>query len=111
MDSPTREGRPHVSGAWVGPAIDRQPELKDSYRGLHYPPELRGSGISQNVRLMFIVDSTGKVRPSSVRLIGAAHPAFAKIAITSLLAAEFRPAARHGQPVPSYMFQDFGFSP
>ena len=96
---------------WVGPAVDRQAELKDSYRGLHYPPELRGSGISQNVRLMFIVDSTGKVRPSSVRLIGAAHPAFAKIAITSLLAAEFRPAERHGQPVPSYMFQDFGFGP
>jgi hypothetical protein len=111
MSSRTREGRPHVSGAWVGPAVDRQAQLKGSYPGLHYPPELRGSGISENVRLMFIVDSTGKARPSSVRLIGTARPVFAKIAIASLLAAEFLPAERHGRPVPTFTSQDFGFSP
>jgi len=103
------KGRPHVSGFWVGPALDRQVEVKGSSIGLSYPKEFRGSGIAEKVRLWFIVDSTGKVRPSSVRLIGTPRPAFALSAVRTLLASEFRPAERGGRPVPTLEFQDFLF--
>ena len=105
------KGRPDVSGAWVGPALDRQVEVKGSSIGLSYPKEFRGTGIAEKVRLGFIVDSTGKVRPSSVRLIGTPRPAFALAAMRGLLAAEYRPAERQGRPVPTFVVQDFGFSP
>jgi hypothetical protein len=103
------KGRPDVSGAWVGPALDRQVEVKGSSIGLSYPKEFRGSGIAEKVRLGFIVDSTGKVRPSSVRLIGTPRPAFALSALRTLLTSEFRPAEREGRPVPTFEMQDFQF--
>jgi hypothetical protein len=112
FDRRDEAGRPHISGAWFGRnVLDREAELKGTPRGLHYPPEFLGSRITENVSLQFIVDSTGKVRPSSVRLIGTARPAFAKIAIRALLAAEYRPAERHGQSVPVFASQEFRFSP
>jgi len=105
------KGRPQVSGAWVGGfnALDRLVEFKGSSLDLYYPLEFRNSGITEKVRLSFIVDSTGKVRPSSVRLIGTARPAFALSAVRTLLASEFRPAERGGRPVPTLEFQDFLF--
>ena len=111
MGSRTRDGRPDVTGAWVvRDDVDRQPQLKGSYRGLYYPPEFVGSGIADTVRLMYVVDSTGKVRPSSVRLIGPTRPAFAGVARRALLASEFQPAERRGRPVPVSNFQEFHFS-
>ena len=111
MDSRTREGRPDVTGAWiVRDAVDRKPQLKGSYRGLYYPPEFKGSGIADTVRLMFVIDSTGMVRPSSIRLIGPARPAFAGIARRALLATEFEPAERRGRRVPVSNLQEFHFS-
>jgi hypothetical protein len=110
MSSRTRDGRPDVTGAWVvRDDVDRQPQLKGSYRGLSYPPEFAGSGIADTVRLMYVVDSTGKVRPSSIRLIGPARAAFAGIARKALLASEFQPAERRGRPVPVSNFQEFHF--
>jgi len=102
-------GRPHVSGAWVA-GLDRQAQLASTPH-LKYPKEFLGSGVKESVRLQFIVDSTGKVRPSSVRLIGPARPAFANAAVQELLAAEYRPAERQGRPVPTLVVQDFVFSP
>jgi len=104
-------GRPHISGAWVGPTVDRQVQFRGTSLGLTYPPEFRGSGISETVRLQFIIDTTGKVRPSSIRLIGQAHKGFATNAIRTLLAAEYQPAERQGRPVPQLATQEFHFSP
>jgi len=101
-------GRPHVSGAWVA-GLDRQAQLESASLGLRYPKAVRGSGNKESVRLQFIVDSTGKVRPSSVRLIGPARPAFAAEARRMLLAAEYRPAERQGRPVPTLVVQEFVF--
>jgi hypothetical protein len=111
-DRANEAGRPHISGAWVGSdGLDREAELKGTPRGSYYPPEFVGSGITEKVSLQFIVDSTGKVRPSSIRLIGPARPAFAKSAIRTLLAAEYRPAERRGRPVPVFVSQEVRFDP
>jgi hypothetical protein len=71
----SRDGdRPHVSGAWLGPELDREAGPGPRPPRPTYPAVLRGTGTAGTVRLQFIIESTGHVRPSSVRLIGAAHP-------------------------------------
>ena len=60
-------------------------------------------------RLLLIVEATGRVRRSSIRLIGKAHPAFALSAREAVLRAVYEPAQLRGRPVPQITFQDFEF--
>jgi TonB family protein len=110
---PTRNSstgdRPHISGAWLHNQVDRPAERRSAGRP-RYPPELRGSRLAGTVRLSFIIDSTGRARPSSIRLIGWAQPAFARAARAQLLQSRYRPAERNGRPVPVFAVQDYSFA-
>jgi hypothetical protein len=81
-----------------------------------FPPDLRGSGLRGTVRMQFVIDGTGVVRPSSIRYIGATipllappNPLFARAARDALLAAVFRPAQKDGRGVAQLVMQDFVF--
>jgi TonB family protein len=63
------------------------------------------------VRLQFIIDSTGRVAPSSIRLLGTAHPMLATAARDALLLARYKPAERSRRPVPQVAMQEFEFKP
>jgi hypothetical protein len=101
---------PHVSGAWLGFQVDHDARVAHIVRPQVPPGAVIPAG-GANVRLWCIVDRTGRVAASSVRLIGASPPRLAQAARDALLATEFRPADRRGLPVPEIVMQDFTFQP
>lgn len=110
-----REGRtpaehtPLVTGAYLVSQVTRSAEAGRRPPRAAFPAALVGTGQAGSVRLQFIVEADGRVRPSSVRLIGKAHPAFAAAARDALLAAQYRPAVLGGRPVPELNMQSFDF--
>ena len=62
-----------------------------------YPPALAAMGVEGRVKVEFVIDTTGRVEPGSVRILESSHPAFEDAAHGTVLAAAFRPArlSRH----------------
>jgi TonB family protein len=74
----------------VRPELRNVEDIRDALRE-YYPAVMRSAGIEGHVIIEFIVDSTGVVRPSSVRVIEASQPLFADAAIKVLRMAQFTP--------------------
>ena len=64
-----------------------------------YPELLRQAGIQGRVVLEAVVDTTGKVVPSSIQIVHATNPAFVEGARRALLATLFRPGRVAGHAV------------
>jgi TonB family protein len=64
-----------------------------------YPPLLREIGLSGRVLLQFVVDTTGRVEPASIRVIESTNDGFEAPARESVAAAVYRPAHLGPQPV------------
>ncbi len=58
---------------------------------LEYPRELQQAGIQGSVHLRFVVDTTGRVEPSSVEVLSSTHKAFEEPATTMIRGCRFRP--------------------
>ncbi|OAM34212.1 transposase [Eikenella sp. NML96-A-049] len=69
-----------------------------------YPPQLEEEGVSGTVKLRVMVEANGK--PSSVEVVSATHPLFARSAEKTVRERyTFTPAKRNGQPMrQSYTF-------
>jgi TonB family protein len=66
---------------------------------LAYPPAMLAAGIEGKVVLEGVVDSTGHVDPSSIRVLRSSDPAFDDAAITMLRGTRFKPAERDQQAI------------
>ncbi|MES2305508.1 MAG: TonB family protein [Gemmatimonadota bacterium] len=75
-----------------------------------YPAVLARSGISGEATLQYIVDSTGRVEPGSIIVIGASRPEFGAAATVAISAARFTPAKRRGVAVRQLVRQLIRFS-
>lgn len=64
-----------------------------------YPELLRRFGIQGRVVLQAVVDTTGHVEPSSVKILKSPNPAFNEPTRVWVLKAVFRPARLHGEAV------------
>ncbi len=64
-----------------------------------YPDILKQAGIQGRVLLGAIVDTSGRVEPSSIQIIKSPNPGFDVPAKSWVLKALFRPARLHGQAV------------
>ncbi len=64
-----------------------------------YPTVLAVAGIEGRVALEFVIDTTGRVEPVSIRILESNHDAFEAAARASLTRAIFRPARMRGRPV------------
>lgn len=79
--------------------VDQPPRLLQT-GPLEYPSALEGTGIEGWVRLQFIVDTTGKAIPSSLRVLAASHDLFIESAKRTVLESRFEPGRQQGQAVP-----------
>ncbi|HET7600319.1 MAG TPA: TonB family protein [Gemmatimonadales bacterium] len=75
-----------------------------------YPPELLASGTEGVVYAQFIVDTTGMVDTTSIRLLTSAHPAFSASVRSALSHMQFRPATRGLHKVRQLVEQHFRFT-
>jgi protein TonB len=64
-----------------------------------YPDILKQAGIQGRVLLSAIVDTSGRVEPSSIQIVKSPNPGFDVPARSWVLKALFRPARLHGQAV------------
>ena len=74
-----------------------------------YPPELLAKGAEGTVYVQFVVDTTGLVDTSSVRVLSSPDPQFEQSVRLALGQMQFRPAKRSGQKVRQLVEQHFRF--
>lgn len=66
-----------------------------------YPAALQRAGITGTVQVQFVVDHTGKVEPSSIKVLSSTVPALAEAAKGIVPEIRFRPGQLKGQAVSS----------
>jgi TonB family protein len=74
-----------------------------------YPSDLAEAGVEGVVRVTYVVDTTGRVDTTTVRIMSSGHPHFTTSVQTALAEMRFRPAKRRGQPVRQLVEQRFRF--
>ncbi len=75
-----------------------------------YPPDLLANGTEGVVYAQFVVDTTGMVDTTSIRLLTSAHPGFSTSVRDALGHMHFRPAMRARQRVRQLVEQHFRFT-
>ena len=74
-----------------------------------YPEQLRLGGVQGGVTVRFVVDTTGRIEPGSLFVVGATHPLFAAAVRDAAPDMIFQPAVRTGRPVRQQVIQSFQF--
>lgn len=74
-----------------------------------YPLELLEQNIEGSTFVLYIVDSTGLVDSSTIRIVRSTHPAFSRAVRAALPRMKFRPALLNGQAVRQLVQQPFSF--
>jgi TonB family protein len=74
-----------------------------------YPRALEAAGVEGRVALEFVIDTTGRVEPASIRILQSSHDAFDVEARAALTGARFRPAKFSGHPVRQLTRQSIRF--
>ena len=95
----TPDGPDESTTAALRPAPDRAPLPARDNPAPEYPSALRAINVTGYVDAQFVVDSTGRVEPSSIELRSAEDPLFADAVRRALLRSRFTPALVQGHPV------------
>jgi len=66
---------------------------------LEYPSKLRQAGVKGRVLVQLVLDTTGRVEPTSVKILRTPNAGFDRPVRNYLLRARFTPARNHGEPV------------
>jgi TonB family protein len=74
-----------------------------------YPPALERAGIAGRVELEYVVDTTGRAEPGSLRTVVSTHPAFEAAAHATVLASRYKPARLRGSVVRQLVRQTLKF--
>ena len=74
-----------------------------------YPLDLAEAGVEGLVRATYVVDTTGRVDVTTIRIMSSDHPGFTTSVQTALGEMRFRPATRRGKPVRQLVEQRFRF--
>ncbi len=92
------EGGQSGNEVYVEALVEERPALLSAPAPV-YPALLKQAGIQGRVILPAVIDTTGRVEPASVRIMGSSHPAFDQPTKDWVLKALFRPARLHGRGV------------
>ena len=65
----------------------------------HYPDALRAAGLGGHVLVQFVVDTTGRIEPQSVRILESTHDLFARSVLAVLPRFRFQPAEVNGKRI------------
>lgn len=95
--------------AWSVLEVDKIAERSDSSAAPIYPRELLALGMEGLVQAVYVVDSTGMVDTTTVRVVLSNDPRFTESVRTALGHMRFHPAVRRGKNVRQLVEQKFRF--
>jgi protein TonB len=75
-----------------------------------YPPVMASAGIAGSVDLQYIIDTTGHVEPSSLKVLAKTHDAFVEPAKEAVVKGVYKPARYKGEPVRQQVQQRISFA-
>ncbi|MGH7579523.1 MAG: energy transducer TonB [Gemmatimonadales bacterium] len=90
--------------------VDETVQRYESSAAPVYPPELSARGTEGKVEAAYVVDTTGRVDTTTIRVMQSDHPRFTESVRTALAETRFRPAKRAGKAVRQLVQQRFRFS-
>lgn len=100
---------PTVSGeVFLAAEVDDVPQAI-SVPQPRYPEVLRQAGITGQVQMQYVVDTTGHVEPNSFKVMKSTHKAFEEPAREAILKGVFKPGRARGQPVRVLVQQAMSF--
>ncbi len=97
-----------ASRLFRGATVDEPPE-RLSGPPLRYPVLLRSAGISGFVLIEFVINTSGRVEPSSIRIVRSSHTAFEGPARDAIRESLFRPGRVRGMAVRVLVQQQIDF--
>ncbi|HEX2717593.1 MAG TPA: TonB family protein [Gemmatimonadaceae bacterium] len=103
------ESRAPHGGAWSDATVDEPPRAVREIVP-RYPEALRAAGVEGEVVVMFVIDTTGRARQESLRVISASHEQFATAVMATLRDARFAPGRVNGRAVPTLVQRSFRFA-
>ena len=89
--------------------VDETVERYESSAAPVYPPELSARGTEGKVEASYVVDTTGRVDTTTIRVMQSDDPRFTESVRTALAETRFRPAKRAGKAVRQLVQQRFRF--
>jgi protein TonB len=108
--TPTTDPTPLEGKTFLVSQVERIAELLPGGPPPRYPDALRASAIEGEVSMQFVVDTTGRVDPVSVKVLASSHDLFAESARAALAKLRFRPAEVGGRKVRMLVQQPFIFA-
>ncbi len=100
---------PGENQVYAEAVVEEKPALLSGPPQL-YPELLRQAGIQGRVVLRAIIDTAGRVEPTSLKIVQSPSPGFDEPTKQWALKALFRPARLHGRAVRSYVNLPFDYS-
>jgi len=101
--APSGLGVPSATGVDDQPALVAHPPIR-------YAPEMQALRIGGTLIVEATLDTTGRVIPSSVKIVQSPNPVFDQEARRVVLAATYRPARRGGRAVRTVIRQPITFA-
>lgn len=89
--------------------VDSIAIIDPTSEGPEYPAAMAIRKLEGATTLRFVVDSTGMIDMSTVRVMSATHSAFAKAVVAAMPRMKYRPASIAGHPVRLLVEQSFSF--
>jgi len=109
LTAPRGDGVP-AGGVFTERFVDRPVMPMAGNARPEYPRALRASAVEGEVRARFVVDTTGRVEPSSISIMQATHALFAESVRVWLLKTRYMPAEASGRQVRQLVEQRIGFT-
>lgn len=101
--------RLHLDSAFSVLEVDETVERHLGSAAPVYPPDLAASGAEGLVHALYVVDTTGRVDTTTIRVLHSDDPAFTRSVRDALALMRFWPAKRGGRKVRQEVLQQFRF--
>jgi protein TonB len=101
---------PSGNGIYLASQVDEPVIAAPGSVGPRYPELLRAAGVQGEVVVTFVVDTTGRVEPSSLVILNSTNDLFGAAVRTALPAMRFLPAKADGHKVKQQVQQPFVFT-
>jgi TonB family protein len=93
---------------WAADSVDDPVEVLDQ-APVPYPPAMAQAAIPGSVDVEFVVDTSGRAEPNSIRTLASTRPEFEAAARAAIISSRYRPARAHGNLVRQLVRQTLSF--